>query len=73
LQRPPDAELGQERVQEVIERQDQQEREQRVNGLHLVRFDLPTDAVQLTVHQRRLQRPPGTLRVEYHKNITTVS
>jgi len=54
LQRSSDAELRQERVQEAVERQEQQEREEWVNGLHLVGFDLPTDAVQLAVHQRRL-------------------
>jgi len=40
-----------------------------VDGLNLIGFDLPADAVQLTVHQRRLQRPPRALqRAEYRKH-----
>lgn len=61
LQRPPDSEFRQERVQDAIERQDQQKCEQGMDGLHLVGFDFPTDVFYLTVHQRRLQRPPRTL------------
>jgi hypothetical protein len=32
-----------------------------MDGLHLVGFDFPTHVFYLTVHQRRLQRPPRTL------------